>query len=135
MKTIFLSVSVLTMLLALPITAHAVKETKGRADKIASQLECRATPWPFSRKDDARSLKSLLDGIKRGAVIEYFFAELVHPGRPSLASSLGKFLAGTELNPDLRAYWKLLVMASEDPAAEIELKEVCSLYAKVLTSN
>jgi hypothetical protein len=99
---------------------------------------CKATKWPYSRSQPKGELFKQIEALDRPTLIEYYFGELTTTGsKESVASELALYLSQTEMNADLRTFYKFLeasagLKESKIPTRKLDLTELCEVYAKTL---
>jgi hypothetical protein len=99
----------------------------------AEMGSCKATAFPYSRKQSKKDFARLFAKLDRNALREYYFHELTIPlPRDSVGHHLGTYLSNTEIDKDWRAFYETLEWASDH---KLDLTEICEVYQRVLSSK
>lgn len=128
----------LSILLAISALIGFGPYSAGASAGPSSGYSCKATPWPFSRTQSRRDLYKQMEQLDRATLVEYYFGELTQRShKPSLAQPLAVYLIGTELDPDLRGFFRFLKAGARLNGTSAKPRllkkgEICDSYGKVL---
>jgi hypothetical protein len=106
---------------------------------------CTTAAFPYSRKQGLRELKVLLEKLDRPSIEAYYFHELTAKSADSpdaVSKALGRFLAQTERDRDMRTYYRMLsyIAGWTDPQPDekphaLPLNEICAMKELVMAKK
>ena len=103
---------------------------------VDQKARCMGEPWNKPRRLNNIQFERLFNSIEKFILVKTFFKELTVSQDKTFVLALSKYLIGTELNTDRRAFFMLLQYAAELEVPEgrskaLSANEICEIYGRV----